>query len=117
MGRQGNSRHWAISGQDNVQFEEAGTPKEPQIGVMESRAQGHSRYHPSIRLMKDEVWGVFLNSASDSLSRHGGPEGFQPLRLSGGRVCKRSVGVSLRPRSKDNAAPQSDLSFQLLLPP
>ncbi|KAM7327719.1 hypothetical protein ACRRTK_014086 [Alexandromys fortis] len=70
MGRQGNSRHWAITGQGNVQFEEAGTPKEPQIGMMEPRAQGHGRYHPSIRLMEDEVWGVFINSSSNSLSRH-----------------------------------------------
>lgn len=92
MGRQGNSRHWAITGQGNVQSEEAGTPKEPQIGVMEPRAQGHGRYQPSIRLMKDEAWGVFLNSSSNSLSRHQVQKASSPLRLLGEGGAKGLMG-------------------------
>lgn len=92
MGRQGNSRHGAIIGQGNVQSEEAGTPKEPQTGVMEPRAQGHGRYQPSIRLMKDEAWGVFLNSSSNSLSRHQVQKASSPLRLLGEGGAKGLMG-------------------------
>lgn len=92
MGRQGNSRHGAITGQGNVQSEEAGTPKEPQTGVMEPRAQGHGRYQPYIRLMKDEAWGVFLNSSSNSLSRHQVQKASSPLRLLGEGGAKGLMG-------------------------
>lgn len=92
MGRQGNSRHGAITGQGNVQSEEAGTPKEPQTGVMEPRTQGHGRYQPSIRLMKDEAWGVFLNSSSNSLSRHQVQKASSPLRLLGEGGAKGLMG-------------------------